>query len=114
VLAAVVISASISLFDVAELRRLYRVRKSEFALAVACALGVALVGVLQGIVIAVILSMLYIFRKAWSPYSTSSRQARRRPWLARHQALPRCRAGTWTDHPALVGAPVFCQRERVP
>jgi high affinity sulfate transporter 1 len=70
VLAAVVITASISLFDVAELRRLFRVRKSEFVLAVACALGVALVGVLEGIVIAVILSMLYIFRKAWSPYST--------------------------------------------
>ena len=42
-LAAVVISTSISLFDEAELRRLYRVRKSEFALAVACALGVTLV-----------------------------------------------------------------------
>ena len=70
VLAAVVITASISLFDLAELRRLYRVRKSEFVLAIACALGVALVGVLEGIVIAVILSMLYIFRKAWSPYST--------------------------------------------
>ena len=48
VLAAVVIAASISLFDVAELRRLYRVRKTEFALAVACALGVAFVGVLAG------------------------------------------------------------------
>ena len=40
VLAAVVIAASISLFDVAELRRLYAIRRTEFALAVACALGV--------------------------------------------------------------------------
>ena len=70
VLAAVVISASISLFDLAELRRLYRVRRAEFALAVACALGVALVGVLQGIVIAVVLSVIWIFQRAWSPYST--------------------------------------------
>ena len=69
VLAAVVIAASISLFDVAELRRLYRVRRTEFALAVACALGVALVGVLQGIVIAVVLSVIYIFKRAWAPYS---------------------------------------------
>ena len=70
VLAAVIIAASISLFDVAELRRLFRVRRGEFALAVACALGVALVGVLQGIVIAVALSAVYIFQRAWSPYST--------------------------------------------
>ena len=69
VLAAVVITASLRLFDVAELRRLYGVRKTEFALAVACALGVALVGVLQGIIIAVALSTMYIFKRAWAPYS---------------------------------------------
>jgi high affinity sulfate transporter 1 len=69
VLAAVVIAASISLFDVAELQRLWRIRKTEFTLAVACALGVMFVGVLQGIVIAVGLSVLYIFQRAWSPYS---------------------------------------------
>ena len=69
VLAAVIIAASISLFDVAELRRLYRVRPMEFALAVACALGVAFIGVLQGIVVAVVLSVIYIFKRAWAPYS---------------------------------------------
>jgi high affinity sulfate transporter 1 len=69
VLAAVVIAASISLFDVAEVRRLYRVRRTEFFLALACALGVALVGVLQGIVIAVTLSAVYVFKRAWAPYS---------------------------------------------
>ena len=69
VLAAVVIAASISLFDVAELRRLFRVRKTEFALAVACALGVMFIGVLQGIVVAVGLSAAYIFKRAWAPYS---------------------------------------------
>ncbi len=69
VLAAVVIAASISLFDVAELRRLAEVRRAEFALAVACALGVMFVGVLQGIIIAVALSVFYIFKRAWSPYS---------------------------------------------
>jgi len=69
VLAAVIIAASVRLFDVAELRRLYTVRRSEFVLAVVCALGVAFVGVLQGIVIAVVLSACYIFLRAWSPYS---------------------------------------------
>ncbi len=70
VLAAVVIAASISLFDVPELRRLFRVRRTEFALAVACALGVMFIGVLEGIVVAVVLSVIYIFKRAWSPYST--------------------------------------------
>ena len=69
VLAAVVICASLSLFDAVELRRLARVRPMEFALATACALGVALIGVLQGIVLAVVLSAIYIFARAWSPYS---------------------------------------------
>ncbi len=69
VLAAVVIAASISLFDVAELRRLFDVRKTEFALAVACGLGVMFIGVLEGIVVAVALSVVYIFKRAWAPYS---------------------------------------------
>jgi MFS superfamily sulfate permease-like transporter len=69
VLAAVVIAASISLFDVAELRRLYRVRKTDFALAVACLLGGAFLGVLEGILVAVVLSVAYIFKRAWAPYS---------------------------------------------
>ena len=69
VLAAVVIAASISLFDVAELRRLFRVRKTEFLLAVACLLGVAFLGVLEGIIVAVVLSVVYIFKRAWAPYS---------------------------------------------
>jgi len=69
VLAAVVIAASMSLFDVAELRRLFRVRKTEFALAVACLLGVAFIGVLEGIIVAVALSVVYIFKRAWAPYS---------------------------------------------
>ena len=69
VLAAIVIAASVTLFDGAELARLYRARTAEFALAIACLLGVAFVGVLQGIVIAVVLSVMYIFKRVWAPYS---------------------------------------------
>jgi MFS superfamily sulfate permease-like transporter len=70
VLAAVVITASISLFDAAGLRWLYQVRRSEFALALTCVLGVAFLGVLQGIVVAVLLSVGWVFQRAWSPYFT--------------------------------------------
>jgi high affinity sulfate transporter 1 len=68
-LAAIIIAASLSLFDVAELRHLWAVRRSEFALAIISLLGVALVGVLQGIVIAVVISIFQLFEKAWRPYT---------------------------------------------
>ncbi|MFC2029988.1 SulP family inorganic anion transporter [Chloroflexota bacterium] len=68
-LAAIVITAAISLFDVKALRRLYAMRKGEFILAVVCALGVILVGVLQGIVIAVVVAVFQFFERSWRPHS---------------------------------------------
>lgn len=68
-LAAIIIAASLSLFDVGELRRLWSVRRSEFVLAAASILGVALVGVLQGIVVAIVLSIFQFFERAWNPYA---------------------------------------------
>ena len=69
-LAAVVMAAALSLADLAGLRRLWAVRRTEFALAMAAFLGVALLGVLPGIAIAVGLSILNVFRRSWWPYST--------------------------------------------
>jgi high affinity sulfate transporter 1 len=67
-LAAVVITASLSLADIPGTVRLWRQRRAEFLLAVAAFLGVALLGVLPGIGIAVALSILNVFRRAWWPY----------------------------------------------
>ncbi len=69
-LAAVVIAASISLADVPGTVRLWRQRRTEFWLSIAAFLGVALLGVLPGIVVAVVLSILNVFRRAWWPYQT--------------------------------------------
>jgi len=69
-LAAVVITASLSLADVPGTLRLWKQRKVEFLLSVAAFLGVALLGVLPGIAIAVALSILNVFRRAWLPYET--------------------------------------------
>ena len=68
-LAAIVITASISLFDLKALRRLYAMRKSEFVLAVICALGVIVVGVLEGIVIAVVVAIFQAFERSWRPHA---------------------------------------------
>jgi high affinity sulfate transporter 1 len=70
-LAAVVIAASVSLADIPATRRLWTQRKLEFGLSIAAFLGVALLGVLPGIAIAVILSILEVFRQAWDPYRTT-------------------------------------------
>ena len=69
-LAAVVITASLSLADIPATARLWRQRKAEFLLSISAFLGVALLGVLPGIAIAVALSILNVFRRAWWPYAT--------------------------------------------
>lgn len=67
-LAAVVIVASLSLADLAGVKRLWRQRRVEFLLSMVAFLGVALLGVLPGIGVAVVLSVLNVFRRAWWPY----------------------------------------------
>ncbi|MFI0405554.1 SulP family inorganic anion transporter [Actinomadura sp. 3N508] len=69
-LAAVVITASLSLADLPGTARLWRQRRTELSLSLAAFLGVALLGVLPGIGIAVALSILNVFRRAWWPYET--------------------------------------------
>ena len=70
VLAAVVITASLSLADIPGTVRLWRQRRVECLLSIAAFAGVVLLGVLPGIGIAVGLSILNVFRRAWWPYET--------------------------------------------
>ncbi|MGB0094041.1 MAG: sulfate permease [Solirubrobacteraceae bacterium] len=70
-LAAVVIAASLSLADLPGTLRLWHQRRVEFLLSITAFLGVALLGVLQGIAVAVALSILNVFRRAWWPYRTT-------------------------------------------
>jgi high affinity sulfate transporter 1 len=67
-LAAVLIVAALSLLNLEVLVRYYRVRKSALALSVVASLGVVVLGVLQGIVIAVVLAILLFFRRSWQPH----------------------------------------------
>jgi MFS superfamily sulfate permease-like transporter len=70
-LGAVVIAASLSLADISGVRRLWQQRRVEFLLSMTAFLGVALLGVLPGIAVAVALSILNVFRRAWLPYRTT-------------------------------------------
>jgi high affinity sulfate transporter 1 len=67
-LAAIVITAAVGLIDVAAVRRLSRVRRSEFVLWLAAFGGVALLGVLVGIFAAILLSLADFVRRAWRPH----------------------------------------------
>jgi hypothetical protein len=67
-LAAVVITAAVGLVDAHAVRRLYRVRRPEFVLWLTSFLGVAVLGVLVGILVAIVLSLADFVRRAWRPY----------------------------------------------
>ena len=67
-LGAVVIAACLSFADVAGMRQMYRLRKVEFALSLTSFVGVALLGVIEGIVITLALTMLLLLWNAWHPY----------------------------------------------
>ena len=67
-LAAVVIAAALSLADFAVLARVWKVRRSAVALSVVASAGVIFLGVLQGILVAVVLSILLFFQRNWWPH----------------------------------------------
>jgi high affinity sulfate transporter 1 len=67
-LAAVVIVAALSLMDLRILQRYLRVRRSALVVSLVATAGVMLLGVLQGIVVAVVLAILLFFRRNWWPH----------------------------------------------
>jgi high affinity sulfate transporter 1 len=67
-LAAVVISSAIGLFEVADLRRFYRIQRWEFWLSIACFLGVAVFGPIPGILIAILIALGEFVGDAWRPH----------------------------------------------
>lgn len=68
VLAAVLVSAVLGLFDVPKLRRLLRISPQEFRLSIVTLLGVITVGVLPAVLVAVGLAILQLLIKASSPH----------------------------------------------
>jgi high affinity sulfate transporter 1 len=67
-LAAVVISAALRMFDFESIHAFRRVRRSDFVVSIVSFLSVAGLGVLQGIGVAVTVSLLDVVRRAWHPH----------------------------------------------
>jgi MFS superfamily sulfate permease-like transporter len=67
-LAAVVIAAAIGLFEFADLKRIYRIQQWEFWLSIACFVGVAVFGAIQGIGLAVAIAVIEFLWDGWRPH----------------------------------------------
>ena len=67
-LAGVVIAAALSLLNLGALARYWAVRRSAVILSVITSLGVVLLGVLEGIVVAIFLAVLLFFHRNWWPH----------------------------------------------
>ena len=67
-LAAVVITSSIGLFEFSDLRRIYRIQNWEFWLSIACFAGVAVLGAIPGIGLAIIIAVIEFLWDGWRPH----------------------------------------------
>ncbi|MFJ2689238.1 SulP family inorganic anion transporter [Pseudomonas sp. NPDC087336] len=74
-LAAVVIASAIGLIEVADLRRIYRIQRWEFWLSIACTIGVAVFGAIEGIALAIVIAVIEFLWDGWRPYSAVLGQA---------------------------------------
>jgi high affinity sulfate transporter 1 len=110
-LGAVVIAASLSLADIPGTRQLWRRRRMEFFVSITAFLGVALLGVLPGIAVAVGISVLNVFRRLWWPYQAVLGRVRGLQ-AARSGAVPLRRAADLRQRPGLPQSATPARRHR--
>ncbi|MFC5694673.1 SulP family inorganic anion transporter [Pseudomonas sp. GCM10022186] len=67
-LAAVVIAAAIGLFEFKDLKRIYRIQQWEFWLSFTCFVGVAVLGAVPGIGLAVVVAVIEFLWDGWRPH----------------------------------------------
>ena len=68
-LAAVVIASAIGLVEIKDLRRIYRIQRWEFWLSIVCMAGVAVLGAIEGIGLAIVIAIIEFLWDGWRPYS---------------------------------------------
>jgi high affinity sulfate transporter 1 len=75
-LAAVVIASAIGLIEITDLRRIYRIQRWEFWLSIVCTVGVAVLGAIEGIGLAILIAVIEFLWDGWRPYSAVLGRAR--------------------------------------
>ncbi len=87
-LAAVVIASAIGLFEFSDLRRIYRLQQWEFWLSIVCFVGVAVLGAIPGIGLAIVIAVIEFLWDGWRPHYAVLGRVGRRARLSRSQTLP--------------------------
>ena len=68
-LAAVVIAAALGLIEINDLRRIYRIQQWEVWLSMVCLAGVAVLGAIPGIAVAITIAVIEFLWDGWRPHS---------------------------------------------
>ena len=68
-LAAVVIASAIGLIEVTDLKRILRIQPWEFWLSIICLVGVAVLGAIPGIGLAIAIALIQFLWDSWRPHS---------------------------------------------
>jgi high affinity sulfate transporter 1 len=68
-LAAVVIASAIGLIEVTDLIRIFRIQRWEFWLSIVCFVGVAVLGAIPGIGLAIVIAVIEFLWDGWRPHS---------------------------------------------
>jgi high affinity sulfate transporter 1 len=68
-LAAVVIASAIGLIEITDLVRIFHVQRWEFWLSIVCLVGVAVLGAIPGIALAVVIAVIEFLWDGWRPHS---------------------------------------------
>ncbi len=68
-LAAVVIASALTLIEIGDLRRIHRIQRCEFWLSMGCLAGVAVLGPIPGIGLAIVIAVIEFLWSGWRPHS---------------------------------------------
>ena len=68
-LAAVVIASAIGLIEMTDLIRIFRIQRWEFWLSIVCFVGVAVLGAIPGIGLAIVIAVIEFLWDGWRPHS---------------------------------------------
>jgi len=63
-----VIASAIGLIEVSDLRRIYRIQRWEFWLSMTCFAGVAVLGAIPGILLAIVIAVIEFLWDGWRPH----------------------------------------------
>jgi high affinity sulfate transporter 1 len=108
-LAAVVIASAIGLIEITDLVRIFHVQRWEFWLSIVCLVGVAVLGAIPGIALAVVIAVIEFLWDGWRPHSAVLGRPEGVEGLSRHYALSRGSSDPGPCAVPLGCTAVFCQ-----